>query len=67
MAAGGYATDLVMEQVLAALVEAPDVTDKAKAATALAFAEADRRIADGADERTQLLDLFAKATKAMRG
>lgn len=42
------------------------LSDAAKARIALKFAEADKRIADGATERAQLLDCLAVASQAAK-
>jgi replication factor C subunit 2/4 len=63
----GYPALQVLGQLLDGIVEDDSVPDAAKAAVALRAAVADRRLADGADEALQLLDVAAAAARALQG
>ena len=63
----GYPALQVLGQLLDGIVEDDTVPDLAKAAVAMRAAAADRRLADGADEALQLLDVAATAARALQG
>ena len=63
----GYPALQVLGQLLDGIVEDDAVPDAAKAAVAMRAAAADRRLADGADEALQLLDVAATAARALQG
>lgn len=63
----GYPALQVLGQLLDGIVEDDSVPDAAKAAVAMRAAAADRRLADGADEALQLLDVAAAAARALQG
>jgi replication factor C subunit 2/4 len=63
----GYPALQVLGQLLDALVGDDGVSDAAKAAVAARMAAADKRLADGADEGLQLLDVAAACQRALAG
>lgn len=63
----GFPALQVLGQLLDGVVEDDAVPDAAKAAVAARCALADRRLAEGADEALQLLDVAAAAARAMQG
>jgi replication factor C subunit 2/4 len=63
----GYPALQVLAQLTEALIEDDSVSDAAKATVAARAAAADKRLADGADEGLQLLDVAAAAQRALAG
>ena len=63
----GYPALQVLGQLSEALISDDAVSDVAKAAIAMRMGAADKRLADGADEGLQLLDVAAAAQRALQG
>jgi replication factor C subunit 2/4 len=63
----GYPALQVLAQLTDALIADDGVSDAAKATVAARAAAADKRLADGADEGLQLLDVAAAAQRALAG
>ena len=63
----GYPALQLLTQLFEAVVTDPAVADEAKARICRRLAQADKALADGADESLQLLDCASVAMRAMAG
>lgn len=64
---GGYPATQVLQQLLVAVLAATDTPQPAMANICTRLAEADKKLADGADEYLQLLDCASCAICAFTG